>query len=69
MKGTNMTKTPNKNFILVANEDEANQIGSFKNNQVIIIGEGRSKVISTLSKLLKKGNFKSGRNYVNQNSL
>ena len=64
-----MTKTPNKNFILVANEDEANQIGSFKNNQVIIIGEGRSKVISTLSKLLKKGNFKSGRNYVNQNSL
>lgn len=44
MKGINMTNTQNKNFILVANEDEANQIGSLKNIQVIIIGEGRSKV-------------------------
>lgn len=60
-----MTNTLYKNFILVANEDEANQIGSFKNSQVIIIGEGRSKVISTLSKLLKKGNFKSGDKIIN----
>lgn len=55
----------NKNFILVANEDEARQVGLFKNTQVIIIGEGRSKVISTLSNLLKEGILKSGDKIIN----
>ena len=60
-----MINRSNKNFILVANDNEARQIGSFKNTQVIIIGEGRSKVISTLSNLLKEGIFKSGDKIIN----
>ena len=54
-----------KTYILVANEDEANKINSLQNIQVIIIGEGRAKVISTISNLLKNNTFKSEDKIIN----
>lgn len=55
-----------KNIILVANEDEANQLSVDNLNcDVIITGEGRTNVIQTLTDCLKEGVITDEKNIIN----
>lgn len=58
-----------KTCIIVANADEANHIRPIvqnnRNVQMIIIGEGRSHVISTLANRLKDRTFEAGDQIIN----
>ncbi len=58
-----------KTFILVANKDEANHLNQIaqenQNVQILIVGEGRSHVISDLANNLKNGTFTSNDRIIN----
>lgn len=58
-----------KTFILVANKDEADHLNQIvqenQNVRILIVGEGRSHVISTLSNNLKMGTFGSDDRIIN----